>query len=78
MQFEETAILGAFDSNRTLIYAIATKVYSRGTKGSCDIVPTVRHNSCPGTESLQVVAPERALLLGTPGYAARTHAGLYQ
>jgi hypothetical protein len=40
MRFEEAAILGAFDSNRTLIYAIATKVYSRGTKGSYDIIPT--------------------------------------
>jgi hypothetical protein len=38
MQFEEAAILSAFDTNRTLIYAIATKVYSRGTKGSYDII----------------------------------------
>jgi hypothetical protein len=38
MQFEEAAILRAFDTNRTLIYAIATKVYSRGTKGSYDII----------------------------------------
>jgi hypothetical protein len=38
MQFEEAAILSAFDSNRTLIYAIAAKVYSRGTKGSYDII----------------------------------------
>ena len=38
MQFEEAAILSAFDSNRTLIYAIATKIYSRGTKGSHNII----------------------------------------
>jgi hypothetical protein len=38
MQFEEAAILSAFDSNRALIYAIAAKVYSRGAKGSHDII----------------------------------------
>jgi hypothetical protein len=39
MQFEEATIQSAFDSNITLRYAIATKVYSRGTKGSYDIIP---------------------------------------
>jgi hypothetical protein len=34
IQFEEAAILSAFDSNRALIYAIAAKVYSRGAKAS--------------------------------------------
>ena len=38
MQFEETAILNAFDSNSVLIYATAAKVYSRGPKGSDDII----------------------------------------
>jgi hypothetical protein len=39
MQFEEAAIQSTFDSNRALRYAIAAKVYSRGTKGSYDIIP---------------------------------------
>jgi hypothetical protein len=38
MQFEEATILSAFDTNRTLIYAIATKIHSRGTKGLYDII----------------------------------------
>jgi Protein of unknown function (DUF1488) len=38
MPFEETAILNAFDSNSALIYATAAKVYSRGPKGSYDII----------------------------------------
>jgi hypothetical protein len=38
MQFEETAILNAFDSNSALIYSTAAKVYSRGPKGSYDII----------------------------------------
>jgi hypothetical protein len=33
MQFDEAGILGAFDSNRSLIYATAAKIYSRGSKG---------------------------------------------
>ena len=40
MQFEEAAILSAFDSHRAAIYAAATKVYSRGPKGSYDISAT--------------------------------------
>jgi hypothetical protein len=31
---EETALLGAFDANRCLIYATAAKVYARGREGS--------------------------------------------
>jgi Protein of unknown function (DUF1488) len=38
--FEEAAILNAFDANQTLIFATASKVYSRGPKGSYDIVAT--------------------------------------
>jgi hypothetical protein len=38
MQFEEAAILGAFDSNRALIYTTAAKIYSRGPKGSYEII----------------------------------------
>jgi Protein of unknown function (DUF1488) len=38
MTFEEPAILRAFDAHRELIYAIATKVYARGARGSYDIV----------------------------------------
>jgi len=40
MQFEETAILNTFDSNRAIIYAAAAKVYSRGQRGSYDIIAT--------------------------------------
>jgi hypothetical protein len=32
MQFDEAGILRAFDSNRSLIYATAAKVYSRDRK----------------------------------------------
>jgi hypothetical protein len=38
LQFEETAILNPFGSNSALIYATAAKVYSRGPKGSYDII----------------------------------------
>lgn len=38
LQFEETAILKAFDANCALIHATAAKVYSRGPRGSYDIV----------------------------------------
>ena len=34
MRFDEPGFLGAFDSNRDLIYATASKVYGRGRKGS--------------------------------------------
>jgi hypothetical protein len=37
MQLDEAGCLGAFDSNRNLIYATATKVYRRGRKGSYDL-----------------------------------------
>jgi hypothetical protein len=35
---DEAGLLGAFDSNRDLIYSIATKVYGRGPRGSYDLV----------------------------------------
>jgi Protein of unknown function (DUF1488) len=35
---DETALLGAFDSNRELICAIAARKYKRGNKGSYDLV----------------------------------------
>jgi len=38
MRFDEAGLLGAFDSNRGLIHAVATKVYSRGRKGSYDLL----------------------------------------
>src|SRR5437762_13789741 len=38
MRFDEAGLLGAFDSNRELIYAAATKVYARGRKGSYDLI----------------------------------------
>jgi len=38
MRLDEAGLLRAFDSNRSLIYAIAAKVYSRGRKGSYDLV----------------------------------------
>jgi hypothetical protein len=38
MRFDEAGLLGAFDSNRDLIYATAAKVYGRGHKGSYNLV----------------------------------------
>ena len=38
MRLDEAGLLRAFDSNRRLIYAIAAKVYSRGRKGSYDLI----------------------------------------
>jgi hypothetical protein len=40
MPFDEDGLLGAFDFNRELIYAAATKVYARGRKGSYDLIGT--------------------------------------
>lgn len=37
MRFDEAGLLGAFDSNRELIYRAAVKVYGRGHKGSYDL-----------------------------------------
>ena len=37
-QSDESGLLGAFDSNRKLIYATAAQVYERGRKGSYDLV----------------------------------------
>jgi uncharacterized protein DUF1488 len=38
MAFGQNGALQAFDDNRPLIYATATKVYARGHKGSYDLV----------------------------------------
>ena len=38
MRFDEAGLLGAFDLNRELIYAIAAKVYGRRRKGSYDLI----------------------------------------
>jgi hypothetical protein len=38
MQFDEEGLLGAFDSNRERIQAVAIEVYGRGRKGSYDLV----------------------------------------
>jgi Protein of unknown function (DUF1488) len=38
MRFDEAGLLSAFDLNRELIYATATKVYERGHKGSYDLL----------------------------------------
>lgn len=40
IRFDEAGFLRAFDLNRDLIYATATKVYGRGHKGSYDLMPT--------------------------------------
>jgi Protein of unknown function (DUF1488) len=40
MRFNEAGLLSAFDANRDLIYAAASKVYARGRKGSYDLVST--------------------------------------
>jgi uncharacterized protein DUF1488 len=37
MRFDEAGLLSAFDTNRELIYAAASKVYARGRKGSYDL-----------------------------------------
>jgi hypothetical protein len=36
-RLDEAGLLGAFDSNRDLIYKIASKVYARGHKGSYNL-----------------------------------------
>ena len=36
--YDEAGFLNAFDSNRDLICAAAAKVYSRGSRGSYDLV----------------------------------------
>ncbi len=38
LEFNEVALLSAFDSNRKLIYATAAKVYDRRHKGSYDLM----------------------------------------
>jgi Protein of unknown function (DUF1488) len=38
MLFNEAGLLGAFDANRDLIRAAAAKVYSRGRKGSYNVI----------------------------------------
>ena len=37
MRLDEVGMLQAFDSNRSRIYAAATKVYARGRRGSYDL-----------------------------------------
>jgi hypothetical protein len=37
MRFDEAGLLSAFDTNRDLIYATASKVYARGRRGSYDL-----------------------------------------
>ena len=37
MRFDEAGLLSAFDTNRELIYATASKVYARGRKGAYDL-----------------------------------------
>ena len=39
MQYDEAGLLGAFDSNRDLIYRTAAKVYGRGRRGSYELIP---------------------------------------
>jgi Protein of unknown function (DUF1488) len=38
MPFDEAGLLSAFDENRDLIHAIASKVYARGRKGSYELL----------------------------------------
>ena len=40
MRLDETGLLGAFDANRDLIHQTAAKVYSRGQRGSYDLLYT--------------------------------------
>lgn len=37
LRLDEAGLLDAFDTNRELIYAAASKVYARGRKGSYDL-----------------------------------------
>jgi hypothetical protein len=37
VRLDEAGLLSAFDTNRELIYATASKVYARGRKGSYDL-----------------------------------------
>jgi len=39
LRSDEAGILGAFDSHRDLIHAVAAKVYRRGRKGSYELNP---------------------------------------
>ena len=39
MRGDEAGLLSAFDLNRKLIYAAATKVYGRGRRGFYNLVP---------------------------------------
>ncbi len=39
MRYDEAGLLGAFDSNRDLIYRTAAKVYGRGRRGSYELIP---------------------------------------
>ena len=39
MHSDELSVLNAFDLNRERIHAIAAQVYSRGRKGSYDLLP---------------------------------------
>ena len=38
VQFDEVGLLAAFDLNRNLIYATATKVYDRRRRGSYELI----------------------------------------
>ena len=40
MRLDEAGLLRAFDANRELIHAAASKVYARGRKGSYDVIGT--------------------------------------
>ena len=40
MQRDEAGLLDAFDSHRTLIHAAAARAYTRGRKGSYELVET--------------------------------------
>jgi hypothetical protein len=40
MQGGEAGLLSAFDLNRNLIYAAATRVYRRGPRGAYNLIPT--------------------------------------
>jgi hypothetical protein len=37
MRFDEAGLLSAFDTNRDVIYATASRVYARSRKGSYDL-----------------------------------------
>ena len=59
MRLDEDGLLDAFDSNRDLIHAVAATVYSRGRKGSYDLVAADFRDGARGSTVRAPVKPKR-------------------